>query len=472
MIEFNKATMSPSCVSVFCFFLALTFGQASFAAPNSAGGQSPDGSDFLAEDALLLDDDLLLEDESLIFSQDSPSNEFKKKPQAAWLDHFVTSLSHQQTRTDEGETSYFRHTIRVEYEQAIANGWYARIDAKGTSYQSLDKQALQRGEAMGMATGETYQKAKLQQAWLQYSAGKCAYKLGQQTLIWGEVDGTFTVDDITPFDFTEQLLTDYSSVRLPQLMAVTECFMNKQQAQLFYIPKASLHQSSHEDDEYFLLATNNIDDEDLDAEWGGRYKFSVAKTEIALMYASLVSNFPAQVLPSIPTPSGSILTPIIFDYELYGLSANLSSGQWMFKTDIAYKTDQIVTGTLMEISDQIDGAIGIEFLSNSSHNITAGIWGSYALDHDFSDSQNESTPLFTLGWSKNYFNDDLAMSLLSSGRETPRSISSTAQAKYQIDDYWSASTALTLVDNNDEGAGTNPLQSEDNEISLDIKFQF
>lgn len=208
------------------------------------------------------------------------------------------------------------------------------------------------------------------------------------------------------------------------------------------------------------------------------------------MFAKLISNFPAptilltdiagSIIDSSPDMSSasesfqSIGLPArnirIFEYELYGLSANYTSGQWMIKTDFSLKTNQIVHNTNGDKSNVVDLAIGLEFLSRNNHSISAGLWLSHELDHDFLESQNDASPLVTVSWSKNYYNDDLSMSVLSNMRESPRSITATMLARYKIDDYWSTSTALTLVDQ--EQGGAYSLLTSANEISLEIKYQF
>ncbi|MFT5603993.1 MAG: hypothetical protein ACI9G5_000946 [Paracoccaceae bacterium] len=42
----------------------------------------------------------------------------------------------------------------------------------------------------------------------QNSKNSCTTTVGRKTLIWGTVEGTFVTDIVTPFDYTEQLLTD------------------------------------------------------------------------------------------------------------------------------------------------------------------------------------------------------------------------------------------------------------------------
>ncbi len=414
----------------------------------------------LHADNNLLEDDFLLHDDSTPLIAN-------KQTQASWQDYFVTTLSHEQTRNDEGDTRFLRYSARVEYEQAFAKGWFGRVDVKGSSYRSLDQQAQQRGE--------TYEKATLKAAWLQYSQGACVHKAGQQTLMWGEVTGTFTVDDITPFDFTEQLLTDYANIRLAVPMWQSNCYLdNKKEVQVFYIPNAKLHRMSHLNDEYSLKLATNVDDEDLDAEFGARFKFVMGKTEFALMAADLISNFPTVVLVPAPSvaPPGTppMQIPVLSEYELYGLSFSHSSGAWQFNGDVAFKTDQLVEGSFAQSSDVIAAAFGFEYLTKSNHNLSAGIWGEYALDNDFTANQNESTPFLTVSWRKTYLNDNLNLSLLANGREKPRSSSTTAQASYQLNDYWNIAGALTVAD---QKTGTvNPLLSDDNEATLIVKYQF
>jgi hypothetical protein len=433
----------------------------------------------LAEEGdLLVEDDLLSDD---LLSEDSPFLEdTNTSDEKSWKDYFVFTLAHEQTRDDTGDTLILRYNARVEYEQAFASNWYARIDAKGNSYRSPDRLAKQRVSEPAttdtLLETESYQKGKLNAAWLQYSKNACVIKAGQQTLIWGEVNGTFTVDDITPFDFTEQLLTDYSSVRLALPMAVGDCFLkHKQQVQAFYIPKAQLHQSSHTNDEYSLKLATGVDDKDLDSEWGARYKFSLGKTEFALMYAELIANAPSQILVTVspdPLVPPSVI-PVLSEYELFGFSFNYSSGAWQFKGDIAYKSDQLIDQTFGETTNIVDMAAGFEYLSPTNHSFNMGLWGAYAEDVDTVEQDlNNNTPALTLGWNKSYLSDDLDLSLLASGREKPKSASATAQASYQYNDYWNFSSALTLVERVKDKQNPNPLQSENNEVSLQVKYQF
>src|SRR5690606_3374059 len=102
--------------------------------------------------------DLLIDDSDLLGGAGTfTTPDFSETTEASWRDYFVTSLSDAQTRNDKGETKYLRYALRIEYEQAFAQHWYARLDVKGRSFRSLDEQAVQRGQAKGMLTGESYE---------------------------------------------------------------------------------------------------------------------------------------------------------------------------------------------------------------------------------------------------------------------------------------------------------------------------
>jgi len=121
------------------------------------------------------------------------------------------------------------------------------------------------------AYGRQYSENKWQSAWLQYSRGPCVTTVGRQALIWGAVDGVFAVDIITPFDYTEQLFTDYSAIRLGQDMAVSECFFDGVHTQVFYTPEArmDLFQHHRQQSAVQLTPSSNVIKigADADSEW-------------------------------------------------------------------------------------------------------------------------------------------------------------------------------------------------------------
>lgn len=386
-------------------------------------------SGYAAED-LLLEDDYSFEDNSAEQSQNT------------WHDGFKYTLEHSHELTDKG-TSLQRSMARLQYEYAIADGWYAQLDGKLTHFWSNDRQAEQRNKA--------YTHFKGQQAWLQYSQDSCSHKLGKQQLIWGEVEGTFAVDIVTPFDYTEQLLTDFSEIRLSQTMLQSECYFNKIQTQLFYIPKARTDRFSHQRDNVTFSTS---------AEWGGRIKYSWPGSDISLMYARLYNNTPVPVLLSnIPVETTS-------SFDLFGLSSSIARGRLLMKFDVGYKQQQLVPLSI-ETTDRLDVATGFEYTTSNNHNFNAGVWLIRELDNtSFEDVTN-----LTIGWSKTYLNDNLSMSLLGFASDEPKTASMTVQAQYKWNDFWTLSSAIGFADTNEELTNS-PLEQAKQSLTLSIKYEF
>ena len=388
----------------------------------------------MAADNLLLEDEYHFEEQEL------------QQASKSWVDGFKFTLQHSHTQTGEG-TQLQRSSTQLEYEYAIADGWYTHLKGKIRHFWSNDRQAEQRNKS--------YTHFQAQQAWVQYSQAACAYKLGKQQLIWGEVEGTFAVDIVTPFDYTEQLLTDFSSIRLSQTMLQSECFFEHVQTELFYLPKARTDRFTHERDDVSFSTGS---------EWGGRIKYNWAGGDISLMYARLYNNTPVPILSNdLQNNTPQLETD---DFDFFGISSSIARGRLLMKFDLGYKRKQLVNLSTIR-TDRLDFATGIEYTTSSNHNINAGLWLIRELDNTaFDESTN-----FTIGWSKAYLNDDLSMSLLAFASDEPEQASLTIQGQYKWNDYWTLSSALGVTDIDDD-IGNSPLAQPKQSITLSAKYEF
>lgn len=402
-------------------------------------------SNWVSSEEFNLDDDLLMEDE---FSMDEIDGLGDADVTSSWWDGFVTSLEHSQTHIEEGR-QYQRSNGRLQYDYAVAEGWFISLDYKHSYYWQDDAQAQQQDEV--------YNRGRWQQAWVQYSKGSCAYKVGKQTLLWGNVEGTFAVDVVTPFDYTEQLLTDYNSVRLAQNMIVSDCFLPQVQTQLFYIPEARLDLRSHRAQPF------NSDSEE---EFGGLIKFNWEGGDVSFMAARLYGNQPVPVFGEFNIPGWENQ---MFDF--FGISSSVAFSRLLLKTDLGLKKDQIVEWTGEE-HDVLEFAAGFEYTTATNHSLNGGFWVIKDLEEDHSDPESRSqSPLYTFGWSKSYWNDDLSMSLLGNITTDPELYSFTVLAQYQFDDYWQFSAALGLSELKDDLAAGLPVPPDES-ITLQAKYQF
>ncbi len=411
-----------------------------------------------AEEDFLSDDDFIFEDEA-------------DSVESAWLESLTVSAEHAQTQTHD-QITLQRSSLRLEFDSSFAKNWYLKVDHKTQFYWSEDS-------LTSVTEDDEATRYRLQQAWLQYSKGACYHKLGKQQLIWGNVDGTFALDVITPFDYSEQLLTDYNSLRLAQNMWLSECFQGAWQYQGFFIHDAKTDQVA--------LVAPKINRPSMN-EYGTSIKYSWAGGDITFVSARLLDNTPSIALNQSGIDNSDLeniqaiqQAPSLFvdQFSLWGISVSQALGRLLVLFDIGYKTNQaqLITeetaGSQISVeagrSDRIDAAIGIEYTTPSNHNFNLGVWGNQSVNALRKADSNSA--LVTAGWRKSYLNDNLVMSLLSNYSNEPKIISTTLLAQYQWSDELSLSVALGYIDAENQTFGIN-LGTEETTLTLSAKYSF
>lgn len=396
-----------------------------------------------AED-LLGSDDLLAGDELEVELQ-------QQSVGASWYDDLRITL--QQSFAQAKQIDLSRSEVRVEYETAPWDGAFIRLDNKYRYFLHHDQQA-------GIAQ-ESFGHNKLQEAWLQISHAQCVVKVGRQGLFWGVVEGTFAVDVVTPFDYSEPLLTDYSNVRRSQDLLVTDCYIDNTQLQVFVNREARLST---------LQARNNSDidalEKRLHEEWGARITHSWEGLDLALMTAHLYSNTP---LPVIDLSQLSGVRLDVERYDLYAASAAWALGRLLLELDLGYKKALLEAFSGAK-KDKLEAALGFEYTTSTNHNLNAGIW-TFDSTPVLPNEDIETVYSWTIGWSKTYLNDDLTMSFLGQWATEPEQLSATLLAQYQWDDYWNFASALSYLDAT-TNSQANLLQSADLSLLVQAKYQF
>ncbi len=417
-----------SCFFILVGLIAHTHGDF-VGGPDSIENSSQDAS----HQVQWLTEDLLLESDELEFG--IPPSEIK----AQWWQGMSASLQHDVTQSS-SKDNINRSKLQLEYESSFSDGLY--LLAKG-SYRYFNQQ-----DSLTKIHGEAYGKSRLKQLWLQYSTQQCAYTLGRKTLVWGEVEGAFVVDVLTPFDLTEQLFTDYGDLRKGEDMLVMDCFHGNQQSQLFYTPSANVHTFSHEQPSV-----------ETGQEWGGRFKYSLANLDVSLMLAQLYWNTPFLNLNEFEWQTQS--------YRLAALGISKAAGRLLIKMDMAYKTNQFELFSLQR-SDTWAMAMGVEYTTGDNQNLNMGVWQQGATG----EMSALDVPLqLTLGWSRSLWHDDLSLSLLANVSQQPRYENITWLATYQLNDICSFSSALSLANVSEQSAAfAVPLANE--AVSFAVKVAF
>lgn len=395
--------------------------------------------DLFTEGALLGDD--------LVSQESKITDDWRKNIHITLQQTFFQGKHREISRTD----------AHIEYEVAPWDGAYVRIANKYTYYGHNDKQLGQDGRSFG--------RNKLQEAWLQLSESSCVAKLGRQGLSWGVIEGAFAVDVVSPFDFTEPLLTDYSDIRLSQDMLLADCYFSKTQVQTFYVTSARLNTYQQTNTSALQALEDSLHD-----EWGFRVSHRWQGLDVTLMYAHLYGNEPLSVIDS---QQASGLRLDIARYDFVGLSGAWAIGRLLLEFDLGYKHNERENFTGKEKS-HLETAFGFEYTTSNNHQLNAGVWIFEGVIQKPTSQQNlkrGSMQAWTLGWSKLYLKDDLVMSFLGSWLTESDVLSSTLLAQYQWDDFWNFSSALSYTDSNQALEGLSS-KGSDLGLLLKVKLEF
>lgn len=394
-----------------------------------------------------------------LLSDDDFSFSAQATDESSWPDGLELSAQHLVTQGK--KTQAQRSSIGLQYESALWKGSYFRIENHYRYYWRGDTLAQRPGRE------EPYGRNKLSQFWLQQSTRDCFLKAGRQTLFWGAVEGTFAVDQVTPFDFTESLFTDYANISRAQDMIRGECFYERSTWQAFLTPQATLSRVRHRDTEVLDDAEDSLNE-----EFGLAFQQRFEGLDFSLMYARLYADLPSTIISQSFPP---MLYQSVSRYDLFGLSIVKALGRLLLEMDLGYQRDQLISISGQQ-ENQLEIALGFEYTTSGNHQLNGGLWR-YQLDNvqiksgatpSLTPGTQHATQL-TAGWSKNYLNDNLTMSLLGSWLTKQDQSRLTVHGSFQIDDYWQVSSALAYTEQGN--LIQSPLLIDGWEASMEIKLE-
>ena len=414
----------------------------------------------VSEDLLNDSDELLLEDE---FSFESDSTDVNRDSSTSIYEDFLaaSTFSLSSDVMQSKRIDLLRSSAKYGFERSYYTDFFLKFSGEYEYVHPSDRLARQNNKA--------YSNLDINEFWLQYSKKQCNLKAGKQTLFWGNVEGAYVVDVISPLDTTQPLLTDFASIRQAQNILVTNCYSDLGNVELAWIMEPKVLRSSDRQ-----LALNHQLERDLDSEYALRYSNSYSKAEISLMLARTYENNPSITIPSV----GYDTTLIAPKSNTYGLSAVWALEQLLLEIDLAYKTNQLISGAYLNTElfkpvtkDSSEAAIGFEYLTNSNHQFSGGVY----FFKNRADVNINAKPKweqnYTLSWSKDYVNDTLNLSLLSGWQTANQNFFGAIQADYEWNDYWKSDLALIINSQYRENAINNQM-SDNAAIYLSTTLTF
>jgi hypothetical protein len=450
------------------------------------------------DDVLLLDDDVQFDgdftfDDDLFgaaFDEDSSANS------SSWLDDFTVKISQQLSgqinnhgveiapgfslpRKAELETNRLGANIR--YQNAFAPGWLLQASAQIRIYLNDDYQYRAEG-------GQVDIEGRGNEFFLQRSFEQHSFKLGRQTVVWGEMAGNSVLDVINTTEFRDFNIIDIEDARLNQWMLVWDYFAEDSNFSSFINLYPEFNPPTVRGSPFFFEPEFNITDYDRDSsllfEAGTQWRKSFAGSDIAFMAAYLYEN---QLRYEDPINRVGDTVAKNNDFFLLGFSANKAIGKLLLNFDLAYSHDVLAdsfnfpgTANLANPvnlkKNQIGSSFGFEYAISNEQSVSLGIQAQMLLDEDEGLLPGQSLindgvfGSWLMRYSNTLMNSDLVISATLQGDLAANSLLALLGVNYTLNDNWAVGGQIISISSNDQS----PLLffAEDVRLSTTITYSF
>lgn len=471
---------------------------------------------FAQDEPLVLDDDVIFDgdlgfgipsdaiptdfDASFDDVFDNPfdvANE-SEQPIPAWLEGFTVKLSQQvlfQTKTHlagvtlaNGQRINMPHLADIEtnrmganirYQYAFAPGWLLQASAQARLFLYDDYEF----EANNQSFETEY---RLNEFFFQRSFGSHSVKLGNQTVVWGEVDGNSVLDVINITEFRDFSIIDIEDARLNQPMLVWDYFGDlfgeRSQVSTFVTLYPEYNPPIVRGSPFYFEPPNALVDykrgKSLDFEGGIKWSRSFSGSDVSLMAARLIENQLRYSAPPNPTDDALSTNNT---YTLFGVSANRAFGKLLLNLDLAYSAGIVVSSfnipglagsnTTDLRHDQLGVSFGLEYAIDNEQNIALSVQGQKMVDDNESSQfalNDDVSGVWLMRYSNSLMNSDLALAISMQGDIDAEYTILQASADRTLNDHWAAGINLIVL----EGVETTPIALFEGDIRVGFSITY
>ena len=463
--------------------------------PTGAFAQPADELEQSADDTVQPADDFELD---LGFDDDLFAGAFdddEEEQEESWLDDFSVRISQQVF----GQVN--RHTIdlfpgfsfpreptlennrlgvNVRYQNLFANGWVLQASAQTRVYWNEDYEYISNGN-------EIETESRVNEFFVQRSFGAHSVKLGRQTVVWGETVGNSVLDVINIAEFRDFTIIDIEDARLNQFMLVWDYFSESSGSfSTFVNLYPEFNPAPVRGSPFFFDPGYHLPDfdrnEDILFEVGSQWRYSIERSDFALVAAYLIEN---QVRWEPPLPGSLDGLAKKNDFLLLGFSANRAIGDMLLNFDLAFSHDILAnsfslpgtTGLSIPIDlkkDQIGTSLGLEYAISNEQSLSVGVQAQKLLKPNEGlrpGQQLLSEDVFgnwLLRYSNSMRNGDLVFSSTLFGDLERDSLLAQLGVDFTIDDNWSISSQIVAI----SGKAPSPLLFFDEDVRLGATISY
>jgi len=427
------------------------------------------------DDVVILDDSISF-DADFSFDDNIFAGAFDQEPESSsWLDPFTVKITQQLfgqsnnhsvdlapgfTFQRESALINNRLGVNIDYQNPFAPGWLFQASGQIRVYWNDDYEFENNDDTIDT-------EYRLGELFLQRSIGNHSFKLGRQTVVWGETVGNSVLDVINITEARDFTVIDIEDARLNQWMLSWDYYGNSSSTLSTFINlypdfnPPPVRGSTFFFEPQFNI-TEYVRDETL-FEVGTQWRKSFEGTDIALMAAYLYEN---QLRHDDPVSGMGDANPRKNDYTLLGFSISRAIGLLLLSFDFAYNHDVLLgttagvisntsTGPTSDIKkDRVGVSLGFDYAITNYQSISVGLSARKYIDETEGLTSGQTVTnegVFgnaLVRYSNTLLNDDLVLSGTVQTDLDADSLLIQAGANYTVNDYWAMGVQIVSLSAN------------------------
>lgn len=318
--------------------------------------------------------------------------------------------------------SLLRPELMLVLNHKFSDQW--RLEAGGRAFYDTVYGLRDRDRYTDQVLDEYERELELQEVFIQGRITRqLDVKAGRQIVVWGTLDNLRVADVLNPLDMRVPGLTDVEDLRLPVTMLKLDYYWGPFDISAICIPELRFAKQPVFGSDFY--AAPSPPPPWTDPEEGfEQMQYAAAITGVFSGWD--IGFYGAQIYPGQatvqPLAASNISARILRRERIHLLAAaaNFVYGNWLFKSEIAWREGLQYTHAPGIDFNRIDAGAGVEYSGFDEMNLSIEVANRYTPDYEpqlsaAPDGLEENMFQWALRLSKDFFNETLTLTLLASG---------------------------------------------------------
>lgn len=304
----------------------------------------------------------------------------------------------------------------------------------------------------------------LREAYWKKAFGDYTLTIGKSIVTWGKADLSQVIDVISPIDNSGFLFAKPEEIKTGQNVIKLDRYQGNQEYNLIFVPQASFNIETENGHPYNLSPALQNKQQDLASEWGIRWNQTRDKWELAIIAAHIHQRDAFSVAGE----------KTFLKHRVLGAGYTASLDPVLLKIEAYYSPDQPMQSndfSSVKRKDYLKGMVGFDYNHNDYGSFLFEYFGEKPISKDENLLGGEGREVYALAWSDTFINDDLIANVAVMSMTNINDHLIRGGVDYKLDDSWSISSQLTIINAGGGNVFLKPLANFDRfDISLNYYF--